>query len=47
MKFMKMVSENTVKTFNTLSENEMKTFNTLSKVFLLLISEQKGNKFLR
>lgn len=36
MKFMKM-----------LSENSMKNFNTLSKHFLLFVSEQKGNKFLR
>ena len=36
MKFMKMLSENT-----------LKTFNTLSKIFLLFVSEQNGNKFLR
>ena len=36
MKFMKLFSE-----------NSMKTFNTLSKIFLLFVSEQKGNKFLR
>lgn len=47
MNFMKMLSENTMKTFNTLSENTMKTFNTLSKHFLLFVSEQKGNKILR
>ena len=36
MNFMKMISENI-----------MKTFNTLSKVVLLFVSEQKGNKILR
>ena len=36
-----------MKLMKLFSENKMKTFNTLSKMFLLFVSEQKGNKILR